>query len=376
MAAAPPLRRRRPKNAAVTVMEPAALISPSELGDAARRAAEEILVAGQAENTVRSYRSALRYWCAWAQVRYGQALALPVAVPTVLQFLVDHLARGPIDQPVCELPPAIDELLVQSDFKRQPGPLKMNTVVHRLAVLSKLHQLRRQPNPCEAPQVRQLLSSAKRASSKRGEIVTKKTAATREPLEAMLATCDDSLEGVRDRALLLFAWASGGRRRSEVADAIVERLAKADGGNYSYRLHRSKTNQDGTQAQPDKPIRGPAAEALKAWLEASAITEGAIFRRLWKTRVGPALTAESVANIVRKRATLAGLEGDWAGHSLRSGFVSEAGRNDIPIGDVMAMTEHRTVQTVMGYYRSGELATNAVGNLLGQRPRPDTATPE
>lgn len=370
MAADSTSRKRRPKSAVATVVETVALISPSELGDAARRAAEEILVAGQAENTVRSYRSALRYWCAWAQARYGQALALPVAVPTVLQFLVDHLARGPIDQPVCELPPAIDQLLVQSDFKRQIGPLKMNTVVHRLAVLSKLHQLRRQPNPCEDPQVRQLLSSAKRAASKRGEIVTKKSAATREPLEAMLATCDDSLEGIRDRALLLFAWASGGRRRSEVAEAIIERLARADSGNYAYRLHRSKTNQDGTASHPDKPIRGQAADALKAWLDASTISEGAIFRRLWKTRVGPPLTAESVANIVRKRAILAGLDGNWAGHSMRSGFVTEAGRKNIPVGDVMAMTEHKKVDTVMGYYRSGELATNSAGNLLDDPVQP------
>jgi len=79
MPTAEPPRRRRPKSAAVTVAAPAELISPSELGDAARRAAEEIVVAGQAENTVRSYRSALRYWCAWAQARYGQPLALPVS---------------------------------------------------------------------------------------------------------------------------------------------------------------------------------------------------------------------------------------------------------------------------------------------------------
>ena len=51
---------------------------------------------------------------------------------------------------------------------------------------------------------------------------------------------------------------------------------------------------------------------------------------------------------------------------MRSGFVSEAGRRNIPIGDVMAMTEHRKVDTVLGYYRSGELAQNPVGNLLDE----------
>ena len=37
---------------------------------------------------------------------------------------------------------------------------------------------------------------------KRGERPRKKTAITLTELEAMLATCDDSLEGLRDRALL------------------------------------------------------------------------------------------------------------------------------------------------------------------------------
>lgn len=343
------------------------LLSTEELGDQARRAAEEILVAGQAENTLRSYRSALRYWCAWAQARYGKPLTLPVSVPVVVQYVVDHLARGSADAPICELPKAIDELLVNSGLKGHLGPLKMNTVIHRVAVLSKLHQLRRLTNPCEDPQVRHLMSKAKRAASKRGETIDKKTAATREPLEAMIATCDDSLEGIRDKALLLFAWASGGRRRSEVAAATVEQLTKVDERGYLFRLTRSKTDQDGSRQKNgpiEKPVRGIAAEALRNWLAGSGVSEGAIFRRLWKSTVGPSLSPAAVAEVVRKRARMAGLEGNWAGHSLRSGFVTEAGKRNIPLGDVMAMTDHRKVDTVLGYYRSGELTKNPVSDLL------------
>jgi integrase len=359
---------KRTKSRAVALRATtASVLSPTALGDQARRAAEEILIAGQAENTLRSYRSAMRYWCAWSQARYASVLTLPVPAPVVVQFIVDHLARGTIDDPVCELPKDIDHLLVESGFKGHLGPMKMNTVIHRIAVLSKLHQLRRMTNPCQDPQIRHLMSRARRAWAKRGEPVTKKTAATREPLEAMLATCDDSLEGIRDRALLLFAWASGGRRRSEVAGARVEQLTKVDERGYLLRLGVTKTNQDGDNrrgALPDKPIRGVAAEALKSWLEASGIDEGPIFRRLWKTTLGPTLSAAAVGEIVRKRAKLASLDGDWAGHSLRSGFVTEAGRRNIPIGDVMAMTEHRKVDTVLGYYRSGELSLNGVSDLL------------
>lgn len=354
---------KRKKSAVLQTLSAATPLSPTELGEQARKAAEDILIAGQAENTLRSYRSAMRYWCAWYQARYAQVLGLPVATAAVVQFIVDHLARGSVDESVCELPKDIDQLLVESGFKGHLGPLKMNTVIHRLAVLSKLHQLRRLKNPCEDVEVRHLMSRARRASAKRGEAVTKKTAATREPLEAMLATCDDSLEGKRDRALLLFGWASGGRRRSEVAGARVEQLTKVDDRGYLLRLGVTKTNQDG-DAKPEKPIRGMAAEALREWLSAAAITEGAIFRRLWKTTVGPPLSPAAVAEIVRRRATLAELEGDWAGHSLRAGFITEAGKRNIPIGDVMAMTEHRKVDTVLGYYRTGNLSQQPITAML------------
>lgn len=344
-------------------------LSPTQLGDEARRAAEEILVAGESENTRRTYRSAMRYWCAWYQARYGKPLALPVPVPVVVQFIVDHTGRLKSGELVIELPKTIDAQLVEAGFKAALGPLKMATITNRLYVLSKLHQLRRQPNPCEDAEVRHLIGRAKRAAAKRGEAPRKKTAATREPLEAMLATCDDSLEGIRDRALLLFAWASGGRRRSEVSAATMDQLRKVDDDMYLFRLDRSKTNQAGGHGgtvRPDKPIRGQAAQAMSAWLRQAAITEGPIFRRLWKGHPGPGLSPASVAAVVKKRAALAGIEGDWAGHSLRSGFVTEAGRRKVPLGDIMAMTEHRQAATVMGYYRSGELFESEVATLLDE----------
>lgn len=67
---------------------------------------------------------------------------------------------------------------------------------------------------------------------------------------------------------------------------------------------------------------------------------------------------------MKKRAARAGIEGDWTGHSLRSGFVTEAGRRKVPLGDIMAMTEHRQAATVMGYYRSGELFEREAATLL------------
>src|SRR6185437_10235840 len=90
-------------------------------------------------------------------------------------------------------------------------------------------------------------------------------------------------------ALLYFAFASGCRcQRSR--GSRPARFARAPGRRLCLRLEHSKTQQAGVTASstPDKSVVGVAAEALTAWFSASEFHEGAIFRRLWKTRLGPA----------------------------------------------------------------------------------------
>jgi len=53
------------------------------------------------------------------------------------------------------------------------------------------------------------------------------TALTRDPLESMLETWTDAWVGIRDRALLLFAFAGGGHRRSEIATAVLQSLVRS-----------------------------------------------------------------------------------------------------------------------------------------------------
>jgi hypothetical protein len=86
---------------------------------------------------------------------------------------------------------------------------------------------------------------------------------------------------------------------------------KVDDQTYLYRLTHSKTDQAGTEHNPDadKPITGMAAEALTHWLHASGITTGPIFRRVRKTKAAEPLSGQAVGLIVKRRAQLAGLEG-------------------------------------------------------------------
>lgn len=342
------------------------VLDPGQISSLTASAVQALLEEGESANTVATYRSALKYWAAWFSVRYGQKLELPVPVPVVIQFLVDHVERSTPKGLLTQLPPAADHALVEGRYKASPGPLALATVTHRIAVLSKAHQTAGSPNPCAAEAVRDLLAKSRRAYAKRGVVQRKQRALTKEPLQAMLATCDDSLKGLRDRALLLFAWSSGGRRRSEVAAADMAHLERVGQDTYVYTLSFSKTNQSGAdRAENAKPIAGRAGQAMTAWLQASGIEEGRIFRQVRRGgHLGEALGDGSVRDIVKARCLAAGLEGDFSAHSLRAGFVTEAGRQQIPLADTMAMTGHRGVGSVLGYFRSEALARAAVSKLI------------
>jgi integrase len=341
-------------------------LSPETLATEAAEAVRDILEEAASANTTRSYTSALRYWAAWFYGRFGQALALPVPEAAVVQFVVDHVARRTKEGLQWELPALLDTHLVAAGVKQKLGALTLNTVIHRVAVLSTVHRVKKLANPCEGQAVRHLVSRARRAAVKRGERPAKKTAITRTELEVMVATCDNSLEGVRDRALLYFAFASGGRRRSEVADADLADLIVIGPNEYIYRLMRSKTQQAGPRPTdaPDKPVVGVAGAALATWLARSGLRDGPLFRRLWKQRLGPALSPAAVAQVIQRRAKLAGLEGSFGGHSLRSGFVTEGARQGVALPALTAMTNHRSVGSVIGYFQAGGVAQNPAAHLL------------
>jgi integrase len=342
-------------------------LDPERLHAQAEVSVRALLKEGESANTQRSYATALRYCAAWFRLRYRRAMTLPVPVPAVLQFLVDHLERqNDTGALLHDLPSPIDEALVEGGFKGALGAPALNTVLHRLSVLSKAHEMKGVPSPTRDPAVQELLKRSRRAYAARGQGARAKPALTREPIQAMLATCTDGLTGIRDQALLLFAFASGGRRRSEVAAASMENLTALQDGSYLYRLTHSKTDQAGTDENPNatKPLLGIAAQALRAWLDASKVTSGKIFRRVRRTKAVEPLSAQAVWLIVKRRATLAGLEANFSAHSLRSGFVTEAGRQNVPMGEAMAMTGHRSTATFLRYFQPGAMTRSKATQLM------------
>lgn len=347
------------------------LLDPHQLSAETVEAVREILKQGSSANTERSYRADLRYWQVWFEARYGQQLQPPVSAAAVVQFIVDHAWReDEAGDLVHGMPVAIEERLIEAGRKRGSGPPALATLLHRLAVLSALHTIQGLENPVSRGEVRELIRKVRRAYAKRGALPRKRPALTPEPLEAMLQTCDDSLIGKRDRALLLFAFASGGRRRSEVAGATMENLARV-GDAYVYNLAVSKANQSGTDLPSNsKPVTGRAAAALEDWLIASGVLAGPIFRRVRRGgHVGDALAPAAVNDIVKQRARAAGLSEEFTAHSLRHGFVAEAMRQRVPLTEAMAMSGHSSMKVFAGY--AGQAPLDGPGARL-REARPET----
>ena len=70
--------------------------------------------------------------------------------------------------------------------------------------------------------------------------------------------------------------------------------------------------------------------------------------------VSSPLTPQSVALIIKKRARAAGLDSkEFAGHSLRSGYATQAARDGHHPTQIAATTRHQDQRVLAGYIRAG-----------------------
>lgn len=312
--------------------------------------ATEIIEEYTAENSKKAFDGDLVYWRAWIKAN-NLSLDNPITKEVVIAFIMQHVE---------EMPHEIDETLVKNGYKSKKGTHKISTVERRLASMSRYLQIKKRQNPLRDKDIGVLMFKLKQKHSGKR---SRKQAITRDILDDFLDTCGSSLIDIRDRAILLFGWASGGRRRSEIVDAKVENLNETPEGDFTYRLGKTKTDKEGYGC--DVPIKGRAAKALKDWLKASKVLEGSLFRSIAKNgEIRGGLSGIDINRIVKKRARLAHYEEERFGaHSLRSGFVTEAGKKGKPIGDIMAMTTHKSIATAMDYYQSGAILNNSAANL-------------
>ena len=275
------------------------------------------------------------------------------------------------------MPAEVEGFLREKGHLRSLGPHAPATVKRRLAHWGTLHRWRGFDGPFSAPTLRAALRLAVRASARpRGRKSQK--AVTRDVLDQLVAVCDwNRLVDFRDKALLLTAFASGGRRRSEIARLRLEQIAREppvplDPANprsgtlpcLSIVLGRTKTGSADEETRV--LLIGPPVEALEAWIEKAGIAKGAVFRAIdrWGNLQDKALTPAGGQSHRQERCAQAGLEPyAFSAHGLRSGFLTEAARRGVPLPEAMRQSQHRSVQQAARYYNDAEARLGAAARL-------------
>jgi site-specific recombinase XerD len=245
------------------------------------------------------------------------------------------------------------------------APHRWATVERALSAICVAHVRAGHPSPWGHPLVDDMRAALRRELGVRP---VKKLAADDEVLRRLLAVLPASLLGIRDRALLTLGWA-GALRRSELVAVDVAHVTRVAKG-IVLLIPESKTDQERRGAEVPVFLSNSGehcpVRSLDAWLEAAPITEGAIFRVLGREeRLGVRLAPAAVADRVRHWAKKAGL--DWrefAGHSLRSGFVTTAARRGKDLDSIMVTTRHRSVATVREYVQRETLHERGAGEGL------------
>lgn len=301
----------------------------------ARLAAQhrEFLAAATSDNTRRTYQSAIRHFLAWGGL-------LPCDETMVIRYLLNFSAT-----------------------------LNPRTLALRLTALSQWHIQQGFADCTASPTVRKTLAGIGRVHG------TPKKKAKALPVEDLqvIVRCieeDPSLKALRDNALLQLGF-FGGLRRSELVGLTLADLDWSAQG-VTITLARSKTDQQGQGIAKAIPYGKGACcpvTVLRRWLEASGISDGAVFRPInqWG-QVGSKPLHESSVNTIlvdwAKKASLPYVP-DLSSHSLRRGMATSAYRAGADFRQIKKQGGWRNDGTVQGYIEeAGLFEENAAGVLL------------
>ena len=313
----------------------------------ARELSRKILEDGCAPNTRRAHASDLKYFWIWAETALGMTEHYPVSPDVVVAYLVDH---------VLGMPYHVAQVLKRSKVMRVEQQ-KFATISRRLGSLAAKHDVLGLVSPTKAPEVRDLITRSKRILKQERPPQPAKPI-TKNILDMMLVTCEDSLIGGRDRALLLFAFGSGGRRRSEIVNLKAEDLLLTRDG-FLATLWDLKNDREKKGA--DVPVFGKAYQAMAEWLKRSEISEGYVFRALTaKGELSDRPISEQWINqIVKERVSMTGRDPSlYSAHSLRHGAITEMRRQGVPLRDIMQLALKRSVEDTVNYGAPSPLNKN------------------
>ena len=321
------------------------LVDPMPSAELARRASA-YADAATADNTRRAYRADLKRWAQWCM---GQGIDPDTINPvTVAAYVTAHAER-----------------------------LKVATLQRRMAGLNAYQRGRgAEPVSTKAEPLRSVWAGIQRHH---GAPQTQKKPVLVPDLRRIVTSLGDGPAAARDAALLVVGFA-GAMRRADLVG--LDWTADGEGAGFVEQtpdgllvtFRRSKTDQTGEGdviglAYGSHPSTCPV-RALARWRDAQALQLGGAWGPIFRAvdrhgNIGTArMDGGSVARMVKRRLVQALVDGgegraaaeriasNYAGHSLRAGFVTAAFHEGVPEAAIMPHTRHRKPETLYRYRRA------------------------
>jgi integrase len=254
-------------------------------------------------------------------------------------------------------------MLINQDFTHNRasflGGSDIGAILGVSKYLSAIHKLNRYEDPTKDPDValemRRMHRKLGRSSRQAGSI-------NADTLDKLLLATDDSIRGIRDRALLLVAYDTL-CRRSEIVSLQVKDVKinmKNDIETSSILLRKSKTDQDSTGKWLHLSQR--AHLALMEWMK--ELPEGQEYlmvgidrgRRISQSSLGPGQVNRIYKRIARNTGLNELVIKMISGHSMRVGAAQDLLNSGASMPIIMQRGRWSKTDTVMRYVEHGSCA--------------------
>lgn len=239
------------------------------------------------------------------------------------------------------------------DFITQLSNGKRSSASIRRAIcgISTIHKLNRLEDPSKDPDV---ALEMRRMHRKLGRSSRQACGINVDALDKLLLATDDSIRGIRDRALLLVAYDTLCRRSELVSLQVRDVKMNNKNGieSSSILLRKSKTDQDSTGKWLHLSPR--AHRALIAWMKHLPENQGMLFCGLNRSfDLSLNIGAGQINRIYKRIARKAGLDESEikriSGHSMRVGAAQDLLNSGASMPIIMQRGRWSKTDTVMRY---------------------------
>lgn len=299
--------------------------------------AEQLRLAAsiRAPQTLRGYASDWKFFTAWCTAE--ARTPLPATRETVCGYVTAILSLG----------------------------RRVSTAERHVSGIGHAHREAGFPSPCDM-EVRRLLVGAQRLRCEQPEQKRPLSVAQLRTISGKLGT---GARDARDRAILVFGFATA-LRRSSLAHLNLADLTFETRGIVVFIRHEKQDRAGRGREIGVTPGQCPCTcpvLAIKAWLEFRGQKAGALFTEVRNGRAGEdGILGSRISQIVKAGAGSIGLDTkSIAGHSLRSGFVTEAVERGVNEFVIASQTGHRSLATLRKYYRRVELFRCNASAMIG-----------